>query len=155
VLGQTLGVLRALRDARSRLAELEGPAFAMARSQIARQLAALAPADFPRRVPDPWFGHLPRYLAAAARRIDKLRANAARDAALAAQLAPFEQAIESLRSRARESGHSSPAVELLGWMLEEFRVSLFAQDLRTALPVSAKRLQEQLAVAHLEVGQFR
>ncbi|HWJ05116.1 MAG TPA: DUF3418 domain-containing protein, partial [Steroidobacteraceae bacterium] len=40
--------------------------------------------------------------------------------------------------------------ERLRWMIEEFRLSLFAQDLRTLMPVSAKRLDEQLQLAQRE-----
>jgi ATP-dependent helicase HrpA len=60
-----------------------------------------------------------------------------------AELAPLEQAYRrELASRAQVGGAASAAVELeqFGWLLEELRVSLFAQELRTPVPVSAKRL---------------
>jgi len=84
--------------------------------------------------------HLPRYLKAASLRLDKLRADPARDARLAAELASLEQPYRrELAARAR---YGAPGAELeqFGWLLEELRVSLFAQELRTPVPVSVKRL---------------
>ena len=85
----------------------------------------------------------PRYLKAAALRLDKLRSDPARDAQRAAELAPLEQAWRrELAARARLGGASRTAAELeqFGWLLEELRVSLFAQELKTPVPVSPKRL---------------
>ncbi|MEO8144320.1 MAG: ATP-dependent RNA helicase HrpA [Betaproteobacteria bacterium] len=103
----------------------------------------LLQAGYLARVPWPRLQHFPRYLKAAALRLDKLRADPARDAQRAAELAPLEQAWRrELIARARLGGASSAAVELeqFGWLLEELRVSLFAQELKTPVPVSAKRL---------------
>ena len=68
-------------------------------------------------------------------------ADPARDAARMAELAPLEQAWrrESIQ-RAKLGGAVSAEMEQFGWLLEELRVSLFAQELRTPVPVSAKRL---------------
>src|SRR6185295_14415207 len=84
--------------------------------------------------------HLPRYLKAASLRLDKLRADPARDARLAAELASLEQPYRrELAARARY-GAPGADLEQFGWLLEELRVSLFAQELRTPVPVSVKRL---------------
>jgi len=90
----------------------------------------------------PWqrLQHLPRYLKAAALRLDKLRADPAREARCAAQLAPIEQAYRREVAARTKSGSLAPELEQFGWLLEELRVSLFAQELRTPVPVSAKRL---------------
>ena len=85
----------------------------------------------------------PLYLKAAALRLDKLRADPQRDAQRAAELAPLEQAWQRERiSRAKLGGAVRTGAELeqFGWLLEELRVSLFAQELKTPLPVSSKRL---------------
>jgi len=86
----------------------------------------------------PWerLQHLPRYLKAASLRLDKLRADPARDARLEAELAAVEQPYR------RETARRAPdaAFERFGWLLEELRVSLFAQELKTPVPVSVKRL---------------
>ena len=106
------------------------------RGQCARLLA-------PRWLADtPWerLQHLPRYLKAAALRLDKLRADPARDARCAAELAPLEQAWRRDLAARSKYGSLAPELEQFGWLLEELRVSLFAQELRTPVPVSAKRL---------------
>jgi ATP-dependent helicase HrpA len=84
--------------------------------------------------------HLPRYLKAASLRLDKLRADPARDARLAAELASIEQPYR--REAAARARYGAPGAEFVqfGWLLEELRVSLFAQELKTPVPVSVKRL---------------
>jgi ATP-dependent helicase HrpA len=86
--------------------------------------------------------HFPRYLKAINIRLEKLRADPARDAKL---MAEWQQAAALyLRSaRAGSAGkNTDPKLVQFRWMLEELRVSLFAQELRTPMPVSAKRLQK-------------
>ena len=101
----------------------------------------LLAAGFLARTPWSRLQHFPRYLKAAALRLDKLRADPARDAQRAAELAPLEQAWRrELIQRAKLGGGISEELEQFGWLLEELRVSLFAQELRTPVPVSSKRL---------------
>jgi ATP-dependent helicase HrpA len=90
----------------------------------------------------PWerLQHLPRYLKAASLRVDKLRADPARDQRLAAEVAALEQPFQRELSLRRRNAAVTPELEQFGWLLEELRVSLFAQELRTPVPVSAKRL---------------
>jgi len=90
----------------------------------------------------PWAAlqHLPRYLKAVVLRLDKLRADPARDAARMAELRPLEQ--RGLRRRAELKGAADARLDEYRWLLEELRVSLFAQELRTPQPVSAKRLDK-------------
>ena len=87
--------------------------------------------------------HLPRYLRAINLRIEKLRSNPARDAQCIAQMQPLTQAWQRLR-QARQ-GNSDPRVDDFAWMLQELRVSLFAQELKTPVIVSVKRLEKMLA----------
>ena len=111
-----------------------------AAQDIHQQLGRLLAAGWLARMPWERLQHLPRYLKAASLRLDKLRADPARDARLAAELASLEQPYRrELAARAR---YGEPGAELLqfGWLLEELRVSLFAQELRTPVPVSVKRL---------------
>ena len=103
----------------------------------------LLQAGFLARTPWQRLQHFPRYLKAAALRLDKLRADPQRDAQRAAELAPLEQAWQRERiSRAKLGGAVRTGAELeqFGWLLEELRVSLFAQELKTPVPVSSKRL---------------
>ena len=86
--------------------------------------------------------HFPRYLKAINIRLEKLRADPARDSKL---MAEWQQAAAPyLRvSKDRQAGkNTDPKLTEYRWMLEELRVSLFAQELRTPMPVSAKRLQK-------------
>ena len=96
-------------------------------------------------VATPWtaLAHLPRYLRAVVMRLDKLRADPARDAQRLAELRPLEQAW--LRRNADRRGTPDARLADFGWLLEELRVSLFAQELRTPQPVSVKRLEKAWA----------
>jgi len=118
-------------------------AYPQAAEDVKQQCARLLQPGFLARIPWARLQHYPRYLKAAALRLDKLRTDPARDAQRAAELAPLEQAWQRERvSRARLGGTVRAAAELeqFGWLLEELRVSLFAQELKTPVPVSSKRL---------------
>jgi ATP-dependent helicase HrpA len=107
---------------------------------VRQQLARLLGSGWLARTPWERLQHVPRYLKAASMRLDKLRADPARDARLAAELASLEAPYR--REAAARARHGAPdsAFEQFGWLLEELRVSLFAQELRTPVPVSVKRL---------------
>jgi ATP-dependent helicase HrpA len=107
---------------------------------VKNQLGRLLEKGWLARTPWERLQHLPRYLKAASLRLDKLRADPAREARLAAELAPLEQAYR--REAAARARHGAPPAEFeqFGWLLEELRVSLFAQELKTPVPVSVKRL---------------
>ena len=87
--------------------------------------------------------HVPRYLRAIVMRLDKLRTDPARDAQRLAELRPIEQ--RWLRRVAERRGTPDARLDDFGWLLEELRVSLFAQELRTPQPVSVKRLEKTWA----------
>jgi ATP-dependent helicase HrpA len=94
------------------------------------------------RTPYERLQHLPRYLKAVNVRLEKLRTNPARDAQLLAQLAPLQQQWQR-RLSALQGEHDS-RLEDYGWLLQELRVSLFAQELKTPVIVSVKRLEKAL-----------
>ena len=104
---------------------------------LAADLAALLPADFVRTTPYAQLAHFPRYLKAMKQRADRWRQNPVKDTERARQLAPYVAAAVKLRDR--EEGGA------FRWWVEEFRVSLFAQELGTAEPVSAVKLDRWLA----------
>jgi ATP-dependent helicase HrpA len=85
--------------------------------------------------------HFPRYLKAINVRLEKLRGNPSRDAQL---MAEWQNAASQFqRTLKNQAGkNKDPRMLEFRWMLEELRVSLFAQELRTPMPVSAKRLQK-------------
>ena len=82
--------------------------------------------------------HFPRYLKAINVRLEKLRADPTRDARLMAEWA----LVAAPYQRAMKGGSSDPKMAEFRWLLEELRVSLYAQELRTPMPVSVKRLQK-------------
>jgi ATP-dependent helicase HrpA len=133
ILAEHQALLRKLQQAR---------AFPDAVRDIEAQLQRLLPKDF--AIATPWerLQHFPRYLKAASVRLDKLRTDPARDVRAAAELAPLESRWLREDVRLKRSGAADPQVEQFRWLLEELRVQLFAQELRTPFPVSVKRLDK-------------
>jgi ATP-dependent helicase HrpA len=87
--------------------------------------------------------HLPRYLKAVTLRLEKIRSDPARDASRLAELRPQEQ--RYWRLVADRKGQVDARMQEFRWLLEELRVSFFAQELRTPQPVSLKRLDKAWA----------
>jgi ATP-dependent helicase HrpA len=115
-------------------------AHGQATQDIRQQLEWLLGKEWIARTPYERLQHLPRYLKAIGVRLEKLRANPARDAQQLAQLQPLQQQWQ--RKLAAQQGEADPRVEDFGWLLQELRVSLFAQELKTPVIVSVKRLQK-------------
>ncbi len=105
-----------------------------------QQLARLMPKNFIAVAPWTQLAHYARYLKAITLRLDKYRADPARDAAKLAELRPQEQ--RYWRLVAERKGAVDARMQELRWLLEELRVSFFAQELRTPQPVSVKRLDK-------------
>ncbi len=114
-----------------------------AATDAANQLQRLMPKDFLTATPWPQLQHVVRYLKAITLRLDKLRADPARDQARMAELRPQEARF--WRLVAERKGVTDTRLQELRWMLEELRVSFFAQELRTPYPVSVKRLDKAWA----------
>ncbi|ODS63559.1 MAG: ATP-dependent RNA helicase HrpA [Acidovorax sp. SCN 65-108] len=105
-----------------------------------QQLQRLVPKNFIAVAPWTQLAHYARYLKAITLRLDKYRADPARDAAKLAELRPQEQ--RYWRLVAERKGAVDARMQELRWLLEELRVSFFAQELRTPQPVSVKRLDK-------------
>nr|WP_279343643.1 ATP-dependent RNA helicase HrpA [Variovorax terrae] len=114
-----------------------------ATADAAQQLQRLMPKRFVASTPWAQLQHVPRYLKAITLRLDKLRADPARDAARLAELRPQEQ--RYWRLVAERKGAVDDRMQEFRWLLEELRVSFFAQELRTPQPVSVKRLDKAWA----------
>lgn len=142
--------LKEWRTVRTSLERLGSPAFAPATRDVTAQLKELLPPDFVESVPRPWLDYLPRYLKAVVKRLDRLPASVKRDTELASRVTPFTTALAALLAQATAARVPEEAA-LLRWMIEEYRVSLFAQELRTPMKVSDRRLTELLAVARTAV----
>jgi len=115
-------------------------AHAQAAADIQSQLQALVTKRFVVETDYAQMAHFPRYLKAIGVRMDKLRADPARDTRLMAEWAQVAQPFQ----RAQKGGAlaNDPRMQEFRWLLEELRVSLFAQELKTPMPVSVKRLQK-------------
>lgn len=116
---------------------------AQANQDVRAQLEWLLHKRFIADTPYERLQHVPRYLKAINLRIEKLRSNPARDAQCMAQMQPLTQAWQKLRQA--QQGNSDPRMDEFAWMLQELRVSLFAQELKTPVIVSVKRLEKMLA----------
>ncbi|VWD28078.1 ATP-dependent RNA helicase HrpA [Burkholderia lata] len=114
--------------------------FAQAHADLQQQLTALVGKRFVIDTPYAQLAHFPRYLKGIALRIDKLKADPARDAKQAADLLPLAQQYQ--RAVSQRGGVADSRLAEFRWLLEELRISLFAQELRTPMPVSVKRLHK-------------
>jgi ATP-dependent helicase HrpA len=117
-------------------------AFAEPCRDVQENAARLMPGRFIEQTPYERLQHFPRYLKAASLRLDKLRADPHRDARLAAEFAPLAAQWQREQARQLKSGDRDPQLEQFRWLLEELRVQLFAQELKTSVPVSVKRLSK-------------
>jgi ATP-dependent helicase HrpA len=110
------------------------------------ELSQLVAIDFLSQTPWQWLTQFPRYFAAMLSRIEKLRTGGVRrDEQLMLQVKPHA---EKYAQRARDDAEMQrydAELELFRWMLEEYRVSVFAQHLGTSIKVSPQRLDKQWA----------
>lgn len=108
------------------------------------QLAYLVVPGFLIDTPWDWLRHYPRYFRAQRARLDKIAAGVlARDRELFQELRPRWEMYKKRRQTLRAAGVRDPELELYRWMIEEWRVSLFAQTLGTSMPISARRVDRQ------------
>ena len=105
------------------------------------QLDSLLSPGFLRELPLSRLAHFPRYLKAMRLRAERLQHDPAKDQQRLLQVLPYWR--DYLKHRSAGVGDADLAE--LRWLIEEWRVSLFAQELKTAEPVSAKRLAKALA----------
>ena len=118
---------------------------------VSTQLAWLLFRGFPRTVPLATLRHYRRYLKGAQIRLERARLSASADLRKEALFAPYwtkyREALQALQSQSNNQGNpnnlNNQTLSRFRWMLEEYRVSLFAQELRTPEPISVKRLEAQ------------
>lgn len=108
------------------------------------ELSRLLPPRFPEHIEATRFPHLPRYLKALEIRAERARLNPRKDAERAALVVPYQDRLRDLSADAGMPAAGRELVQELRWMIEEYRVSIFAQELGTAVKVSPKRLDAQL-----------
>jgi ATP-dependent helicase HrpA len=108
------------------------------------QLAKLLPDNFLTATPWEWLQNIPRYLKAMTLRVKKIATSGIpRDRQVHEQIAPRWQAFQERSAEHTARGIDDAELTLFRWMLEELRVSLFAQELGTSMPVSPQRLDKQ------------
>ena len=113
---------------------------------IHSQIQLLTIDGFELSTPTRWLWCYPRYFRAIEMRLDRLRnIGPERDAAMMQSVLPWVKCITELKDQgAHQDDAVAQAFEELFWMVQEFRVAVFAQELRTSVPVSDKRLRAQL-----------
>jgi ATP-dependent helicase HrpA len=145
-LGRLTGeILGRHQQLRTRLNEPRLAPYTRALADVRAQLKLLLPAGFLSSVPFERLKHYPRYLDAIGMRLDKLASNPERDVNWQQQLARFWQMYTTRMEQDRLRGVREEKVEEMRWMLEELRVSLWAQQLKTPYPISFKRLEKYWA----------
>jgi ATP-dependent helicase HrpA len=136
-------VLRLLAELRQKLAALESGKWPSTQEDVNAQLSRLLNGSFLRDTPGDWLAQYPRYLKALQQRVERIAGQYAKDQKYTAMLQALTQPLlDALEQRPNLLLLSAEAATYR-WMLEEFRVSLFAQNLGTRQAVSEKRLQEQ------------
>lgn len=136
-------VLTAYAPVAARLGATHPASWADSVADMRSQLATLLPANFPILTPFERLPHLPRYLAAIDQRIRKLAGSGIiKDRERLVEITPIWLGYHELLKRRAELALDPARVDEYRWLVEELRVSLFAQELKTAVPVSVKRLHD-------------
>jgi ATP-dependent helicase HrpA len=135
-------ILTTWHDLNRQLAGNFPPVLAPSIADMREQLAHLVHRGFVVATPWPWLRNYPRFLKGIDLRIRKLlNAGAVRDGLAMTDIRPLWESYLRRVAQHREQDTTDPALQQFRWMLEELRVSLFAQELKTSVPVSVKRLQ--------------
>ncbi|MFA5257093.1 MAG: ATP-dependent RNA helicase HrpA [Opitutales bacterium] len=109
------------------------------------ELAALMPDNFLSITPVDRLQCFPRYLKAMLARAEQARIDRVKHAKKLDRVRPYAEALFKLAARKKNTPAQLAKIEELHWMIEEFKVSIFAQNLGTPTPVSEKRLDEMVA----------
>jgi ATP-dependent helicase HrpA len=144
----TLAALQAYADLQKKLSQVKS-ASATAHLDIQNQVQGLIFAKFVSDTPYGQLVHFPRYLRAIAMRIDKLRTNPSRDSQCQKDwesvARPWQKLVQAGYGSAAYAISEDQALADFRWQLEELRVALYAQELKTPSPMSLKRLEKVLA----------
>ncbi|HSC97248.1 MAG TPA: ATP-dependent RNA helicase HrpA [Burkholderiales bacterium] len=116
--------------------------FPQAAADVRSQIARLVFKGFMSATPWQRLQDLPRYLKAVQVRLDRVAADPERDQRHAGNIAELSRRYEERAAKLSRAGASDPRLEDFRWRIEELRVSLYAQELKTPYPVSYKRLDK-------------
>jgi ATP-dependent helicase HrpA len=136
-------ILEAYYEVRQILSRERSAVGAEALADLHEQLTQLVHPGFLRQTPAEWLPHLPRYLRAMAIRLNKLRQAPDKDRQRSGDIVRLWTQYQRQAARHAEREQCDPELVRFRWLLEELRVSQFAQELKTIAPVSVKRLEEQ------------
>jgi ATP-dependent helicase HrpA len=114
--------------------------------QVRQEIDRLVPKNFLEITPIDRLAQFPRYLSALRLRLERAKNDPEKDLRKAAQVEPFVQALELMRAEIKSETpvEIRDPIEEFRWTVEEFKVSVFAPELKTAFPVSAKRLADKI-----------
>ncbi|MGY3284615.1 MULTISPECIES: ATP-dependent RNA helicase HrpA [unclassified Pseudomonas] len=140
---QTLEVLKLWHGLQKRFKGKIDLSQAVALNDIKQQLGNLVYPGFVRETPAVWFKELPRYLRAIELRLEKLGSQVQKDRVWSGELANLWAQYKARADKHAQEGKRDEQLALYRWWLEEYRVSLFAQQLGTKVPISDKRLSKQ------------
>ena len=136
-------ILAAAHQVRSTLATMRQPNWKASVADMQDQLDRLVYRGFLQQTEPDRLAQLPRYLKAMTLRLDKLPAAAPRDQQRMHEFEEVQRTWLEREHQARTHGRFDPRLEEIRWLIEELRVSLFAQEIKTALPVSVKRINRR------------
>ncbi|MCQ4250787.1 ATP-dependent RNA helicase HrpA [Pseudomonas stutzeri] len=139
----TLDILKLWHGLQKRFKGKIDLAQAVALNDIKAQLGNLIYPGFVRETPTEWLKEYPRYLKAIEQRFEKIGAQLQRDRVWSGELAGYWEQYQARLNKHQQEGKRDPELALYRWMLEEYRVSLWAQQLGTKMAVSDKRLSKQ------------
>ncbi len=148
VLGHAKAILAARFDVMRALVEARSPAYAEAVTSMRTHIERLVPADFLDRIPLRHLGEIPRYLDGIAQRLGGLQGRVDKDRHAEHEIAEFERRLQRIADKLGERDELDDA----RFLIEEYRVAVFAQRLRTKQKVSAKRIDAVLQPLEEEAG---
>lgn len=139
----TLDILKLWHGLQKRFKGKIDLAQAVALNDIKQQTANLVYPGFVRETPSLWLKELPRYLKAIELRLEKLPAQVQKDRVWSGELSNLWAQFKARADKHAQEGKRDEQLVLYRWWIEEYRVSLFAQQLGTKVPISDKRLSKQ------------
>nr|WP_314491025.1 ATP-dependent RNA helicase HrpA [uncultured Pseudomonas sp.] len=140
---QTLEVLKLWHGLQKRFKGKIDLSQAVSLNDIRQQLGNLVYPGFVRETPGQWFKELPRYLKAIELRLEKLGAQVQKDRVWSGELSNLWAQYKTRLDKHAQEGKRDEQLAVYRWWMEEYRVSLFAQQLGTKVPISDKRLSKQ------------
>jgi ATP-dependent helicase HrpA len=138
-------ILEAYQATRQQLLSVQTQCSAASKEDVQSQLDSLFFNGFLIHTPYLWLQEMPRYLRALLVRLEKLAGSPGSDDKKLQLLLPYLREYERVKAVVEKANDNAEVIKLR-WMLEEYRVSLFAQPMKTAMPVSPKRIEKQIAL---------